>query len=119
MTPATLVVYGRYWYDFLTVSSVIAFFLIEMVLLFRNSLLGWGMTAKCLVLAGERTYVITHPPPLLSEDVTFESVTIRVGLIAVLGVVIVILIAMRLRRETVVVGHVGTDEPCKKGETCA
>lgn len=119
MTLATLVVYGRYWYDFLTFAWVIAFFLTEMVLLFRNSLLGWAMTAKCLVLAAVFAYAILQPPARLApEDVTLGAVAIRVALIVVLGAVIAILIAMRLRRETVVVGHVGTNEPCKPGTAC-
>lgn len=120
MTPATLVIYGRYWYDFLTLTWVVAFFLIEMVLLFRNSFLGWAMTAKCLALAAVFTYAISMPPLVLPpENVTILGALVRSVLITILGLVIIILIIMRLHRETVVVGHVGTNEPCKKGELCA
>lgn len=106
---ATLVVYGRYWYDFFTLAWVIAFFLIEMVLLFRSTLIGWAMTAKCLALAGVFFFALTHPAAALPpEDVTLESVAVRVMLIVVLGFVIAVLIWMRLRRETVVVGKNGS-----------
>lgn len=111
MTLATLIIDGRWWYDWLTIAWVVGFFLIEMVLLFRNSLLGWAMTAKCLTLAGVFFWSLQHPPPvLLPEEVTLETVTVRGTLIVVLGVVIVILLYMRLKRLTVVVGRAG-DEP--------
>lgn len=119
MNLATLVVYGRYWYDTLTFAVVVAFFLIEMVLLFRNTLLGWSMTAKCLTLAGVFAYALTTPPEVLPpENVTLPAVIIRTTLIGVLTSVIFILVAMRLRKETVVVGRVGTNEPCKPGTAC-
>ncbi len=108
MTLATLVVYGRYWYDFLTLAWVIGFFLIEMVLLFRNSLLGWAMTAKCLAVAAVFAYALTMPPVVLPpENVSIGAFLVRSVLIAVLGAVIVILLWMRWRRETVVVGREG------------
>lgn len=108
MTLATLVVYGRYWYDFLTFAVVVAFFLIEMLLLFRNTLLGWAMTAKCLILALLFSYAILNPPMQLPpEDVSIVSASLRAALITILTGVIVILAVMRTRRQTVVVGTVG------------
>lgn len=109
MEIATMVIMNRYWYDFLTVAWVVAFFLIEMLLLFRNSLLGWAMTSKCLVLAVVFTWAIDNPPPLLPEHITIEAVAIRLLLIVDLGVVIAILIWMRMRRLTVVMGKEGDD----------
>jgi hypothetical protein len=98
----TLIIYGRYWYDFLTIAWVMSFFLIEMVLLFRNSLLGWSMTVKCLVLAGVFLFSLVNPPDHLPpEDITIAAVLIRLLLIVVLGWVIVILAVMRLRRITI------------------
>lgn len=103
--PATLVTYGRWWYDFLTIAWIVGFFLTEMLLLFRNTLIGWAMTFKCLTLAGVFGYALFNPPPLMPESVTIEAVIIRCVLIGVLGVVITILVVMRLRRLTVVVGR--------------
>jgi hypothetical protein len=105
--PATLVVYGRWWYDTLTIGWIVGFFLIEMLLLFRNSLIGWAMTIKCLTLAGVFGYALVNPGPLLPEHVTIEKVVTYAILIGVLGFVILVLIAMRLRRLTVVVGREG------------
>lgn len=105
--PATLVVYGRWWYDFLAVAWIVGFFLVEMLLLFRNSLLGWAMTIKCLTLAGVFFYALSHPAPLLPEEITIEKVLTYSILIGVLGGVILILVTMRLRRLTVVVGREG------------
>lgn len=108
MTPATLVIYGRYWYDFFTLAWVVAFFLIEMLLLFRSTAIGWAMTAKCIALALVFSYAIINPPyPLVAEDVTVGSALVRAVLIIVLGYVIVVLIWMRVRQETVVVGRSG------------
>ena len=104
---ATAVWYGRYWYDFLTIVWVVGFFLLEMMLLFRNTLIGWAMTFKCLALAGVFFYACAHPPPLQPEDISIETASIRAVLIGVLGFVIAILITMRLRRLTVVVGREG------------
>lgn len=108
MTLATLVVYGRWWYDFLTFAVVVAFFLIEMLLLFRNTLLGWAMTAKCLALAMVFSYAILNPPVKLPpEDVSIGSAAIRAVLITVLVAVITILSVMRVRQQTVIVGTIG------------
>lgn len=109
MTPASLIVYGRYWYDFFTLAWVVGFFLIEMLLLFRNSVLGWAMTAKCIVLAVVFSYAIVHPAyPLPPEEVTFGAVAVRLLLVAVLGFVIAVLLWMRWRRQTIIVGRKGT-----------
>jgi hypothetical protein len=108
MTLATLVVYGRYWYDFLTLAWVIGFFVIEMFLLFRNSLLGWAMTFKCLAVAMVFMYALTQPPVVLPpEDVSIGAFLVRLVLIVVLGSVIAILGYMRWKRITVVVGREG------------
>lgn len=108
MELATAVWYGRYWYDAFTIACIVGFFLVEMVLLFRNSLIGWAMTAKCLVLAGVFLWAFMNPPPRLPpEDVTIQRVAIYTILIATLGVVILILAVMRLLRMTVVVGRQG------------
>lgn len=108
MPPATLVVYGRYWYDFVTLAVVAAFFLIEMILLFRNSRIGWSMTRKCLVLVFLFCYAILNPAPLQPEDVTIGAVLVRTVLIAVLVHTIYVLVDMRVKRQTVVVGREGT-----------
>lgn len=109
METATLVVYGRWWYDFLAIAWIVGFFLLEMLLLFRNSLIGWAMTVKCLTLAGVFCWALFHPTPLVTEDVTIEKVVTYAALIAVLGVVIGILLVMRVMRLTVLVGpeHAG------------
>lgn len=100
---ATLVVDGRYWYDTLTIAWVVAFFLIECLLLFRSSIIGWAMTVKCLVLAGVFFNVLINPPPVLPpEDVSIPNTIIRVSLIVTLGAVIGILIWMRVTHQTVV-----------------
>lgn len=104
MTPATLVVFGRYWYDFLVVSWVVGFFLIECLLLFRSTIIGWAMTAKCLVLAGVFAWALFNPPPLMHESITIEKAGIYSVLIVVLGAVIGILIWMRIMRMVVIVG---------------
>ena len=111
---ATLVVYGRYWYDFLTIAWLVAFFLIEMLLLFRNTLIGWAMTAKCLVLSGVFYWACVNPPPLQPENITIVTAAIRAVLISVLGVVIAILIVMRIRNLTVVVGSAGQNLPIER-----
>lgn len=100
---ATLIIHGRYWYDFMAVASIVTF-LLEMVLLYRNSLIGWAMTAKCLVLAGVFGWALLNPPPITHESVTIEKVVTYTVLIITLGVVIAILAAMRILRMTVIVG---------------
>jgi hypothetical protein len=110
MTIATLIVYGRYWYDFLAIAWIVGFFLIEMLLLFRSSLIGWAMTMKCLVLAGVFGWAMMNPPPLVTESVTQEKVVTYTLLITVLGYVIFVLLWMRYRRLTVVVGKLGDGE---------
>jgi hypothetical protein len=110
MILSTLVVYGRYWYDFLTIAWVVGFFLIECLLLFRSSVIGWAMTAKCLMLAGIFSWTLINPPPLRPESVALDAVVIRSLLIGVLGYVIAVLLWMRWQRETVVVGRVGDEE---------
>jgi hypothetical protein len=106
--PLTVVVYGRYWYDATTILGVVAFFLVEMVLLFRNSLLGWAMTLKCLMLSVVFSYAFLNPPTILQpEDISLGAALIRVSLLGVLGLVIIILVVMRWRRETVIVGREG------------
>lgn len=101
---ATAVWYGRWWYDFTTIAWIVGFFLIEMLLLFRNSLIGWAMTAKCLTLAAVFGWALLHPGPLLPEEVTIDTIVVRSALIGVLGFVIAVLIGMRILRLTVVVG---------------
>lgn len=108
MTLATLIVHGRYWYDALTLLWVTGFFMVEMLLLFRNTLLGWAMTFKCLMLAFVFLWSFFNPPEELPpENVSVPAALIRIGLIIILGSVIVILTAMRMRRETVIVGRDG------------
>lgn len=105
---ATLVIYGRYWYDFFTLAWVVVFFLVEMVLLFRSTLIGWAMTAKCLVLSLVFTYALLNPPVHLPpEDVSVGAALVRMALNGVLTAVIVILLWMRIHRLTVVVGKEG------------
>ena len=107
MILSTLVIYDRYWYDFLIVVWVVGFFLIEMVLLFRHSLIGWAMTLKCLTLAGVFLWVLVNPPPLGPESLNVQRLTVYLALIFVLGLVIVVLVWMRLNKATVVVGKEG------------
>lgn len=108
MTLATLVFYGRYWYDFITLAWVVGFFLIEMMLLFRNSVIGWAMTIKCLVLSIVFTYALLNPSSRLPpEDVSVGAALVRLVLVGVLTAVIGILLWMRLHRFTVVVGKEG------------
>jgi len=107
---STMVWHGRYWYDTLTLGFVAAFFLVEMVLLFRNSLLGWAMTAKCIMLAAVFLYALLIPPVYLpEEDVSVGAALLRTGLMFVLGSVIAILLWMRRRRRTVIVGLISPE----------
>jgi hypothetical protein len=117
--PATLVVFGRYWYDALTFGVLVAFFVSITLLLFRNTVLGWAMTWAFSALAIVFAWSAVNPPqPLLPEEVTIEAVVLRTVLIVSLIPAIVILYVMRARKETVVVGRVGDHEPCKRGESC-
>lgn len=111
IATTTMLVEGRYWYDFLVIAWIVAFFLIECVLLFRNTLIGWAMTAKCLTLAGVFFWTLIHPPPLAPESVTQEKVVIYLLLTFVLGFVIAVLIWMRLHNETVVVSSTESAYP--------
>lgn len=108
-----MVIEGRYWYDFVVVAWVIAFFLIECALLFRNTLIGWAMTLKCLTLAGVFFWTIINPPPLPPESVTQEKVVIYLVLVGVLGFTIAVLISMRLRHETVIAVDKDADYPLR------
>lgn len=104
----TIVIYGRYWYDFVTLASVIAFFLIELLLLFRNSIIGWAMTAKCLAVAFVFLYALLNPPVTLpEEEVSVGAALVRIVLIGVLVTVIGVLLWMRWLGATVVVGRPG------------
>lgn len=111
MMIATLVIDGRYWYDFVTICVVIAFFAIECLLLFRNSIIGWLMTVKCLTLAGANFWALQHPPVVLPpENVTIDALLVRCWLIVVLAGVIAYLAYMRIKNLTVYVGRQGQQE---------
>lgn len=105
MIADTMVIAGRYWYDFVTFAILVAFFFVVMALLFRRSLVGWSMTAAFLTLGLTFGFAMTQPPVKLPpEDVTIAAVVIRIALIAVLGWNIAVLIRMRVHRQTVIVG---------------
>jgi len=68
------------------------------------------MTAKCLMLATVFLYAFLNPPIYLpEEDISVGAAILRFGLIAVTGVVIAILLWMRRRRRTVIVGLISPE----------
>lgn len=107
MTLATMVIHGRWWYDFVTFAILVAFFFVLMALLFRNSIIGWSLTLAFFALGFTFGFALSQEPARLQpEDVTQVTVAFRVFLDLCLGQAIAILLWMRARRMTVFVGKV-------------
>lgn len=117
---ADVVWFGRVWYETALLAFLVAFFAIEMVLLWRKTRLGWAMTAKCAALILVFGFALANPPPYAPVTLTTVGVALRVLLVLALSWVIYELAAIRLSRREIVIrlGNGVGDGPCDEPDDC-